>query len=238
MRFADCEMRPGKVLEVVDNYGTIKASCVGIFSEEDDVANMPPIHQLPFIKSSRHYFAAPHVDDLIWVIFNETNPQELFYCFRDDTSDNSSKLDTGAKDVEILMKRTDPDDRTKVIFENTYDSDDGYMVSNGGDKASKFNIDNKDDHDMHLEHSSGVGVHISKDAISLGSEGKSSYKAPLGEPVADALKAIVDCLEQVMNACTMPHTAPIKPVIAALLPTLKTKIAETKILSDKVTLDK
>ena len=238
MNFANCEMRPGKVLKVVDNYGVVKASCVGVFSEEDDVDKLPPVYQAPFIKSSRHYFAAPQVDDLIWVIINKANPQELFYCFRDDYNDNSSNLDNSHKDVEINMKRTDPDDRSKTVFEVTYDTDDGYKVSNGGDKASEFNVDNTDDHDMHLKHSSGIALSISKDKISLGTDGGSQYKAPLGEPMADALNAIYNALDAILQGCTLPHTAPVKAALGAALPQVKMAIQKNKLLSNKVTLDK
>lgn len=42
MRWMNGEMRPGVVLEVVDNKGRIKASVPGLFSKEDQNC-LPPI---------------------------------------------------------------------------------------------------------------------------------------------------------------------------------------------------
>lgn len=238
MRFEDCEMRPGKVLKVVDGYGTIKASCAGIFSDQDDVEKLPPVFQAPFIKSSRHYFAAPQPDDLIWVIINWQNPQELFYCFRDDVNDNSNELDNGPRDIEVAMKRTDPADRETTIFEVSYDTDNGYRISNGGENASIFGIDNTEDHNIHLEHSSGVGIHVERDAICLGSSGGSRYKAVCGEPLIDALKTLKQALKAIADACTTPELVPIKTALTPCITQVDMAIADGKLLSNKVTLDK
>lgn len=238
MRLADCEMRPGKVLAVVDDHGTIKASCAGVFSEDEDTGLLPPVWQAPFIKSSRFYFAAPQVGDLIWVIINHDNPQELFYCFRDDVNDNSGELDSGPADAEIGMKRADPNDHSKTTLSVTYDTDNGYRIVNGDEKASGFNIDNTEDHDLHLDHSSGIGLHLAKDKISLGSKGGSKYKAVCGEPLVSALDAIVQALQAIASSATQPHAAPIKAALEPLIPQLKMAVAQTKILSEKVTLDK
>lgn len=238
MRFEDCEMRPGKVLKVVDNYGTIKASCAGIFSDQDDVEKLPPVFQAPFIKASRHYFAAPQPDDLIWVIVNWQNPQELFYCFRDDINDNSNELDKGPQDIEVAMKRTDPNDRNATIFEVSYDTDNGYKIINGGDNASSFGIDNTQDHNIHLEHSSGIGVHVEKNAICLGSAGGAKYKAVCGEPLINALKSIRQALSSIMDVSSTPALAPLKGALTPCITQIDMAIAENKLLSNKVTLDK
>jgi len=238
MKFSDCEMRPGKVLKVIDNYGTIKASCAGLFSEEDDVENLPPIYQAPFIKSSRFYYAAPHEEDLIWVIVNWDNPQELFYCFRDDMNDNSNSLDSGPKDIEIYAKRVDRNDRDKVIFSTIYDSDNGYHIVNGGEGGSEIFIDNAQNHAIGLKHSSGIGVYVEDKKINLGTKGGARYKAVCGEPLISALKAIKDAFQAIANASTLPHAAPIKAALTPYITQLNVAIADTKILSNKVTLDK
>jgi len=235
MKFSDCEMRPGEILEVVDNYGTIKASCTGLFSDQDDVEKLPPIYQAPFIKSSRFYYAAPHEGDLIWVIFNWDNPQELFYCFRDDMNDNSSDLDLGPKDIEIYAKRTDPNDRNKVVFSNTYDSDNGYHIVNDG---SEIFMDNSQNHDIGLKHSSGIGLFVEENKINLGTKGGATYKAVCGEPLINALKAIRNVFQQIANVSTNQYTAPIKGAITNCMSQLDDAITDSRILSNKVTLDK
>ena len=79
MKLVNGEIRPGIVLEVLDEYGTIKGSCLGVFSDEDDPAMLPPIQQWP--TSSGSSFNQPKVNDPIWVLFFNDNPQELFSLF-------------------------------------------------------------------------------------------------------------------------------------------------------------
>ena len=68
MNFA--HIRPGRVLSVEDNKGTIKACCCGLFSEEDEIDKLPPIHQFPL--GGANNFSSPLVDDEIWLLFFES----------------------------------------------------------------------------------------------------------------------------------------------------------------------
>src|SRR5574344_137527 len=102
MKLPDCEIRPGTVLAVCNNYGTIKASCCGLFSPEDDVDLLPPVY--PLIKTSITSFCEPQIGDLIWVWINTTNPPELFYTYMGDAVDNNSDiLDAGGYDACNLI---------------------------------------------------------------------------------------------------------------------------------------
>lgn len=227
MRLAECDLRPGKVLKVIDNYGTIKASALGIFSEEDDPDLLPPV--IPFILTSPTSFSMPHEDDLVWVWYSPDNPQELYYTFRANTSKlNGDTLDNEYQDVEIQMKRKSDNGDIQVI----YNDDDGYTISNSD---TKINIDNKD-HDIHITHKDGTVVSITKDSISLGKKGGSQYKAVCGEKLIDSLNDIKNVLNAIKNAAMgNPYTT----TIGSAMTPLMSKLENFKqMLSDVVTLEK
>ena len=224
---AMCDIRPGVVLKVVDNYGTIKASAQGIFSEQDDPDLLPPITQ--FIIQSSTSFSMPHEGDNVWVWHFEDNPQELLYTFRSNTPNlNGEQLDNEYKDVEIQMKRKS--DKGEVLV--SYNDDDGYTVDNSG---SQINIDN-DKHEIHMKCKDGKEVSINKDGISLGVDGGSKYKAVCGEELISCLDDIKNILDAIKNAAMgNPYTTPIGTAMTPLLPKLNNF---KKMLSNVVTLEK
>lgn len=227
MRLSDVDLRPGKVLKVIDNYGTIKASAQGIFSEKDDPDMLPPV--IPFIITSTTSFSMPHKDDLVWVWYNPDNPQELFYSFRCNTQKlNGGTLDNEYPDVEVQMKRKS--DNGEISVE--YNDDDGYTVNNSD---SKFNIDNKE-HDIHINHKGGTSVSITKDNISLGKDGGSQYRAVCGEKLIDSLNDIKNILSAIKEAAIgNPYTMQIGTAMTPLMPKLENF---KQMLSDLVTLEK
>lgn len=227
MNLGNCEVRPGVVLKVVNNYGAIKASAQGIFSEEDDPDLLPPI--IPFIVPNATSFAMPHEGDPVWVWYFYDNPQELLYTFRCHVEGvNGNKLDNEYQDVEIQMKRES--DKGKVSV--GYNDDDGYTVDNDG---SKFNVDN-DKHDIHIAHKDGTAISVGKDGISLGKDGGSQYKAVCGEELVKVLNKIKSALDAIKtSAAGSPYTV---HIATALTPVLGQLNNFNSILSNKVTLDK
>lgn len=227
MKMSTCDIRPGKILKVVDNYGTIKASAQGLFAETDDPDLLPPITQ--FIIPSSTSFSMPHEGDNVWVWFFTNNPQELLYTFRSNTpTQNGEILDNEYKDVEIQMKRKSD----KGDIQVSYNDDDGYTVNNSD---SKINIDN-DKHDIHLNHTGGKGISITDDGISLGKDGGSQYKAVCGEKLIECLDDIKNVLKAIKEAAMgNPYTTPIGAAMSPLMPKLENF---KKILSDTVTLEK
>ena len=227
MRMAMCDIRPGVVLKVVDNYGTVKASAQGIFSDEDDPDLLPPITQ--FILPSSTSFSMPHEGDNIWVWYFGDNPQELLYTFRGNTPNlNGDELDNEYKDVEIQMKRKSDNGEIHV----SYNDDDGYTVDNSG---SQINIDNKD-HEIHMKCKDGKEISVNKNGISLGKDGGSTYKAVCGEELIKSLDDIKNIFNAIKDAAMgNPYTLPIGTAMTPLLPKLNTF---KKMLSDVVTLEK
>jgi hypothetical protein len=227
MKMSMCDIRPGKILKVIDNYGTIKASAQGIFSEEDDPDLLPPITQ--FIIPSSTSFSMPHEGDAVWVWYFANNPQELLYTFRSNTpTQNGEILDNEYKDVEIQMKRKSD----KGDIQVSYNDDDGYTINNSN---SQINIDNEN-HDIHLKHTGGNGVSITDDGISLGKDGGSKYKAVCGEKLIDSLNDIKNVLNAIKDAAMgNPYTTPIGSAMTPLMPKLENF---KQMLSDMVTLEK
>lgn len=226
MRLDLCEIRPGKVLQVIDNYGHIKASCTGIFSEQDDPDLLPPMSQ--FFKISSTQYSQPHIGDDIYVFIFSDNPQLFLYVFRGDVAmNNGSELDNEYDDAEILMKRhTDAGD-VRV----GYDSDNGYDISVN---ESNMNIGN--DSNIHLNHKDGNSISITDNGISLGKDGGSSYSAVCGEELVKVLKDIKSLLNTIKtSAAGNPQTAHISTAMTSQLATLSNF---DKILSKIVTLQK
>ena len=222
-----CDIRPGKVLKVIDNYGTIKASAQGLFSDSDDPDLLPPIIQ--FIIPSSTSFSMPHEGDNIWVWYFSNNPQELLYTFRSNAqANNSDQLDNEYKDVEIQMKRTS--DKGDILVD--YNDDDGYTINNSD---TKINIDN-DKHDIHIVHTDGTSISVTKDGISLGKDGGSQYKAVCGEKLIESLDDIKNILNAIKSAAMgNPYTTPIGTAMTPLMPKLE---KFKQMLSDTVTLEK
>lgn len=158
-----CEIRPGVVLKVVDEYGTIKGSCTGMFSIEDDVEMLPPIY--PFFKSSPTQFCKPNVGDKIWVWTFIDNPQELFYMFQGDVQNtvgeslkkSSGNLEEYNNSSNVLMKCDSGFNGAELSFS----SEDGWNMQNDSasmkiNKEGEINIENDggsismDDDGVHL----------------------------------------------------------------------------------------
>lgn len=227
MKLGECELRPGIVLEVVDNFGTIKASCAGVFSEEDDPAMLPPV--IPFLPDSSSSFNQPHVNDMIWVWTFVNNPQELYYTYRSDTKQQSSQvLDKKPKDAQILMSRNAGFSKAQMY----YSTEDGMVMQND---SADIKID-KDKNIRMSRNEPHRTVEVNDDGISLGSEGKSSEPAVLGDHLTSALKKLAACLNNTAESLKAnPYTAESGVKLASGLHAFEAAIE--KICSKNVTLD-
>ena len=226
MRLDQCEIRPGKVLQVIDNYGHVKASCAGIFSEQDDPDLLPPMSQ--FFKVSANQFSQPHVGDDIYVFIFADNPQLFLYVFQGDTNiGEADGLDNEYDDVDITMMRNTGSGSVRV----GYDTDNGYAIKNND---TRFNIDN--DSNAFLEHKSGNTISVTEKNISLGKKKKSRYHAVAGEELISVLKDIRATLDAIKNSASgSPYTTQIS---AAMTPLMGNLSSFDNILSDVVTLEK
>lgn len=230
MRLDRCEIRPGFVLQVVDNYGTVKASVTGVFSEEADPDTLPPI--IPFLSLSRGTFSHPKENDPIWVLVNKDNPQELLYFRQGDFKGQlDDVLSKSYEDVEVLMRTESGGGYAQILF----DTDEGLIVQND---SSSITIQKNGDITLKRDGSHKT-IEINKDGISLGSTGKSAEPALLGDKTQDALNQLWTCINTVVMALqtTCPWTAPAMGMVqsSGVLPQAKSAIMKVK--SNNVTLD-
>lgn len=191
MNMLYCQIRPGKVLKVVNEYGYVKASCVGLFSMEDDPDLLPPVR--PFMKASPSQFCKPNIGDALWIMCFGDNPQELYYFFQGDVQNtigesmktSSGDLDKYDKSYNMLMKCNSGTSDAQVSFSN----EEGMLLKND---MAQMTV-NKDDMSLTTSSSSidldNTGVHLS------GTE----HTVARGDIVSDYLSKIRDTLNNLAN---------------------------------------
>lgn len=124
MELRNASLRPGKIREVLDQYGNVKCSVVGVFRDDEDLEKLPPVSPSPFMRTSSNNFVQPKVGDDVWVMLFRDNPQLLFYQFQGDARlSNGVDLDERYQDVEVFSKHGD--DRVFM-----YDDEDGWTLRN------------------------------------------------------------------------------------------------------------
>ena len=230
MRLQEVDIRPGFVLKVVDSYGTVKASVVGVFSDEADPETLPPVY--PFCTVGRGKFSQPKENDPIWVLLNRSNPQELFYLRQCNLSDQlNDELDKNYEDVEVLMRTDSGTGYAQILF----DTSDGMVLQND---ASTITIKN----DGTISLSTGdphQTLEVNSDGISLGSAGTSAEPAVLGDKTEDALNKLWNCINAIvtnLQSCD-PYAAAAMGAVTAQMVLPKAKTAISQIKSKYVTLD-
>lgn len=181
MELYNAYMRPGKIREVLDQYGNVRCSVVGIFSDDEDLNNLPPISPSPFIRFSSNSFIQPKVGDDVWVMLFRDNPQLLFYHFQGDARiNNADDLDDEYEDIEILSKHND----TSVFM---YDDRDGWTLRH--DKAF---INLKDE----INISNGKhGITITDNGLRLVG-GKEDQPMVLGNELKECLQELCKVLNE------------------------------------------
>lgn len=239
MKLLNGDLRPGTVLEVLDNTGNIKASAPGLFSSED-LEYLPPIR--PFGVGGSNNFSTPNVGDSIWVLSFTSNPEELFWFRRDDFSKNNSKFNHAAtknisgvsgtiqsqKNVEVLSSR-----RSGTGWATIYFSDGtGWIVQN---VDSVIQLDQ--DGNVKLSNGQPHGtIEINDNGICLGTSGEAEHPCPHGDKVAELFDNIIGTLNKISEAAKQsPYTTAIADAIDGHV---KNYIENSQYInSDIVTLD-
>lgn len=162
------QIRPGKVLKILDSNGTIKGSCAGVFSMEDDPEKLPPIY--PFLRTSPSQFVKPNIGDDIWVLCFTDNPQELFYIFQGGSYDGSVRdkqtgdLEKYNNNVQILMSCDSGFEGAHLQFSN----EEGWSMQNDSVVMTMGN-----ENDLEIKNDNGSfsmddsGIHLSGDSHSV-----------------------------------------------------------------------
>ena len=218
MKLSCGHIRPGKVLTVEDNYGTIKGSCAGLFSVEDSPEKLPPIY--PFLKMSPTQFVKPNVGDDIWVLFFTDNPQELFYVFQGSTQ-NTAKLDktTGSleeydNNVQILMACESGFNGAELSFS----TQDGWKLSNDSVEMTM-----KDDNTFALKNDNGE-LQMNDSGICLSG---SDHSVARGDVVMDRFSKLESMLKLFAKSLNgNPYTASAGAVLENLVDSYMTNFDE------------
>lgn len=209
MQLSNAYLRPGKVREVIDSYGNVKCSVVGIFKEDEDLEKLPPIAPSPFMKASPNSFVQPQVGDDVWVMLFYDNPQLLFYSFRAEAKvTNSGDLDNNYKNVEMISKRGEG------VF--MYDDEDGYTLKNEGkfiNVGKDVNIANGD-----------RSITITDNGIRINNGGENQPMV-LGNNLKECLQDMVSLFESIKtSAMSNPNTMQIGVAMNAGLIKIKSKL--------------
>lgn len=227
MELSQGHIRPGRVLKVEDEKGIIKASCCGLFSDQDDPENLPPVY--PFPLGGANNFSLPKVDDEIWLMFFDDNPMELFYIRKDNFPENLKDiLSKKYKEVEVLASREMPMGMVQLYFTDG----DGWIIRNV-DSVIQMRKDGSILLDSGSAHRK---IDICNNSISLGSEGGSAHPAAYADKIENSLKILNNMLNAMSKAAKLtPFTVGIGVAIDALRPMYEQSIDE--IDSPHVTLD-
>lgn len=227
MNLSQGNIRPGKVLSIEDEKGTIKASCCGLFSEEDKPEDLPPV--FPFPLGGANNFSSMKVDDEIWVLFFKDNSLELFYIRKDAFPENlDSILSSGYKECEVIASREMPTGFVQLYFTDG----EGWIIRNL-DSVIQMRKDGSIFLDTGTNHRK---IDICENSISIGSEGGSEHTAAYGDKVVNSLNILNNLLNAVSKAAqNIPYTIPISTAIESLRTSFEESIQEIE--SMHVTID-
>lgn len=227
MKLSQGHLRPGRVLQLVDENGVIKGSCCGLFTDQDDPENLPPMYQFPL--GGANNFSSMHVDDEIWVLFFDDNPMELFYIRKDIIPETLKDiLSQKYEEVEVLASREMPAGMVQLYFTDG----DGWIMRNVNSV-----IQMRKDGSIFLDAGSAHRkIDLCDNCISIGSENESAHPAAYGDKVVASLNILNSILGAISQAAKVsPYTVGISTAIEALKPQYEKSIPEIESLH--VTLD-
>lgn len=198
MRFENATMRPGTVLEVIDNKGTIKVEAPGLFTREDP-EKLPPVY--PLFLFGVNSFSTPVKGDEVWIMNFSDNERQLYWFRKDDEDNNKNLLIDEEGKIDIVVHRD-----TNKGWGTLYFSDgSGWVMSR--DK-SKINIDPKGNIYISYPNPNRT-ISVSSLGISLGKKGKSDHTACFADqliPILNDITRQFDLLKTSMQS--NPYTTP------------------------------
>lgn len=227
MKLLNAQITPGIVKKIVDDFGTIKASVCGVFTENDSPDMLPPIY--PFFTILHGTFSRPTVGEKIWVISTIDNPTQLLYFKQPELTEDIKNVikETGSDQCEILSNYDGKNGWAQIFFSDGT----GWMI-----RDDKVYINLTDDKMILSTGAKHRTISITDEGISFGTENESKEKAVLGDSLTkllDNLKLNIDCLAKA--ASDFPYTAGLTPALTKMSQDLSTDIKS--ILSEHVTLD-
>lgn len=203
--------------------GKIKVEAPGLFAGSEK-NNCPPVY--PFFGQHANSYSSVNEGDEVWLLSCSDNKRQLHW-FR---KDNYEEADVGlmdGKNVEILMNRESGIGWATLMFEDGM----GWIIRNNNSIVNITTdgvlLDSGAPHRV---------IDINSDCISIGSAGKSKYKAALGDEVQKTFESIYALLKSLKSAADMSaYTKHLVPAIESQLESINSRIP--KVTSDNVTLD-
>lgn len=221
MQLSNCQIRPGKVIQVVDGIGTIKAESPELFLK-DNPDLLPDI--VPFFTLNDNSFTNPKVGDDIWILIDENNPRLLYYFRQNGIATELAETLKNKHGVEVLTRKVDKNGTE--IAELMLTDEDGWTILH---KNSYMQII---DGNIKLATKSGT-VEIDGGGNITFNGG--SEPAVLGQKLTDTLTSLDTLLKNIASAAQgSPYTVAIASAIQSGIPDYESKYE--KIQSEKIKL--
>ena len=203
MRLVNGILRPGEILEVLEN-GKIKASAPGLFAEEDKDLNPTIMPFWEIMGSHSNTFSTPKAGDEVWILNLTDNPLQLYWFRKDDHATANAELfsEAGTANVEILCNR-----EAGCGYASLYFSDGmGWMLKNDGSRLQIF-PDGHIELGMDWPHRT---ITIDPDAIKLGD---GAHPACYGDETSKILMKICSLFQVLGTAAkSTPYTMALAPI--------------------------
>lgn len=196
--FKDYYFQPGVITGVGDgtNQGLVRFSVqIGQQSSGDDDDNGKWAY--PFIMPNHAAYSTPVVGSKIWVMTNETNPDEIYYWLMPELNPNAQSMIDGGTNGDVWGCRQDGLGTISVASSSesgyTFSTPHGEINAGGG---SNYSID-----------SQNVGSKSGGGKYNVGQQGNGSEAMVLGNQLKDILRGfiiIVTKFTETLKSCDPP----------------------------------
>lgn len=212
MKLANAILRPGKVLDVLEN-GYIIAEVPGLFSSQD-IGKLPPIE--PMFHGAENSFSQPKKYQEVWILNMVDNPQQLYWFRKDKLVEKNGAL-LNETNVEILCNR-----ESGIGWATIYFSDgSGWVIQKD---SSVIQIREDGSIVMKMDWPKRA-IEITENAINIGTEGGSAHPAAYGDKMEDILTDICTLLKSMqLVANTNPYTVMLSKVMKPQIKKIQEKI--------------
>lgn len=217
MRLSEIELRPGVIIDIVNEYGDVKATVPGLF-EDINPDNLPPIK--PWSIGSTGSFSKPKIGQSIWVMFNctTTDPSLLFWLCRNDIKETSSASQFNTVSPDTINPQTSPNAEILANkstsdggFNTMFCHDSGWVIKNS--EGTTLEID---DNKIKLSNTAGNSgaITIDNDIVYIGDSDLASHPVARGDATEEMFNNILNTLCQLSAvAKTSPYTAHLGTII-------------------------
>lgn len=223
MKLTNAILRPGKILEVLQN-GEVVAEVPGLFSSQDK-DNLPPIK--PMFHGAENSYSQPKVNQEIWVLNMVDNPQQLYWFRKDNIIEKNINI-INDENVEVICNR-----ESGLGWATIYFSDGSGWVIQKDESIIQIRKDGSIVLKMDWPNRA---IEVSTNGISLGSEGGSAHPAAYGDKVEEIFGDLLTMFNSIkLVAATNPYTVSIANVMKPHIKKIQDKIGS--ISSNHISID-